>query len=152
MTQCNSIVHNTCLFWTSRPHCVKIRTLEHAVICWYPNLGQMLFIHRRHSPREVCTHCSVISTDPVSLSMYKVDQQGECLSMKYKIDVAVCLYRFVHNAIFCFTVSLGFFDDIVIPPESLQQPAKLYPAQWCVFVYFLPMCIFDNLLLKAELQ
>ncbi|PIO31602.1 hypothetical protein AB205_0102750, partial [Aquarana catesbeiana] len=24
-------------------------------------------------------------------------------------------------------VSLGFFDDIVIPPESLQQPAKLYP-------------------------
>ncbi|XP_061306709.1 DNA-directed RNA polymerase III subunit RPC8 isoform X1 [Pezoporus occidentalis] len=24
-------------------------------------------------------------------------------------------------------VSVGFFDDIVIPPESLQQPAKLYP-------------------------
>lgn len=24
-------------------------------------------------------------------------------------------------------VSLGFFDDILIPPESLQQPAKLYP-------------------------
>lgn len=26
-----------------------------------------------------------------------------------------------------FPVSLGFFDDILIPPESLQQPAKLYP-------------------------
>uniref|UniRef100_A0A7N4PKS4 DNA-directed RNA polymerase subunit n=1 Tax=Sarcophilus harrisii TaxID=9305 RepID=A0A7N4PKS4_SARHA len=25
-------------------------------------------------------------------------------------------------------VSLGFFDDILIPPESLQQPAKLYPS------------------------
>ncbi|XP_068278631.1 DNA-directed RNA polymerase III subunit RPC8-like isoform X1 [Nyctibius grandis] len=24
-------------------------------------------------------------------------------------------------------VSIGFFDDIVIPPESLQQPAKFYP-------------------------
>lgn len=27
-----------------------------------------------------------------------------------------------------FTVTMGFFDDILIPPESLQQPAKLYPA------------------------
>ncbi|KAH0505474.1 DNA-directed RNA polymerase III subunit RPC8 [Microtus ochrogaster] len=26
-------------------------------------------------------------------------------------------------------VSLGFFDDILIPPESLQQPAKLYPLK-----------------------
>nr|XP_040133383.1 DNA-directed RNA polymerase III subunit RPC8 isoform X1 [Ictidomys tridecemlineatus] len=26
-------------------------------------------------------------------------------------------------------VSLGFFDDILIPPESLQQPAKLYPSK-----------------------
>lgn len=26
-------------------------------------------------------------------------------------------------------VSLGFFDDILIPPESLQQPAKLYPPK-----------------------
>lgn len=26
-------------------------------------------------------------------------------------------------------VSLGFFDDILIPPESLQQPAKLYPPR-----------------------
>lgn len=26
-------------------------------------------------------------------------------------------------------VSLGFFDDILIPPESLQQPAKLYPSE-----------------------
>lgn len=24
---------------------------------------------------------------------------------------------------------MGFFDDILIPPESLQQPAKLYPDQ-----------------------
>ncbi|KAG7216257.1 hypothetical protein INR49_029109 [Caranx melampygus] len=24
-------------------------------------------------------------------------------------------------------VTMGFFDDILIPPESLQQPAKLYP-------------------------
>lgn len=28
-----------------------------------------------------------------------------------------------------FPVSLGFFDDILIPPESLQQPAKLYPPK-----------------------
>lgn len=28
-----------------------------------------------------------------------------------------------------FPVSLGFFDDILIPPESLQQPAKLYPPE-----------------------
>lgn len=27
------------------------------------------------------------------------------------------------------TVSLGFFEDILIPPESLQQPAKLYPSK-----------------------
>lgn len=27
----------------------------------------------------------------------------------------------------CFSVTMGFFDDILIPPESLQQPAKLYP-------------------------
>lgn len=27
-------------------------------------------------------------------------------------------------------VSLGFFDDILIPPESLQQPAKLYPLKY----------------------
>nr|XP_054101292.1 DNA-directed RNA polymerase III subunit RPC8 isoform X1 [Callithrix jacchus] len=26
-------------------------------------------------------------------------------------------------------VSLDFFDDILIPPESLQQPAKLYPPK-----------------------
>ena len=31
------------------------------------------------------------------------------------------------NQILFSTVSIGFFDDIVIPPESLQQPAKLYP-------------------------
>lgn len=31
------------------------------------------------------------------------------------------------NQIHFSTVSIGFFDDIVIPPESLQQPAKLYP-------------------------
>ncbi|KFV75747.1 DNA-directed RNA polymerase III subunit RPC8 [Struthio camelus australis] len=34
-------------------------------------------------------------------------------------------------------VSLGFFDDIVIPPESLQQPAKLWNAKclpWCMFL------------------
>lgn len=29
----------------------------------------------------------------------------------------------------CLPVSLGFFDDILIPPESLQQPAKLYPPK-----------------------
>lgn len=29
----------------------------------------------------------------------------------------------------CLPVSLGFFDDILIPPESLQQPAKLYPPR-----------------------
>lgn len=29
----------------------------------------------------------------------------------------------------CVPVSLGFFDDILIPPESLQQPAKLYPPK-----------------------
>lgn len=29
----------------------------------------------------------------------------------------------------CLPVSLGFFDDILIPPESLQQPAKLYPTR-----------------------
>lgn len=35
----------------------------------------------------------------------------------------------VNNQFMCVdsTVSLGFFDDIIIPPESLQQPAKLYP-------------------------
>uniref|UniRef100_A0A8C1YSZ9 DNA-directed RNA polymerase subunit n=1 Tax=Cyprinus carpio TaxID=7962 RepID=A0A8C1YSZ9_CYPCA len=27
------------------------------------------------------------------------------------------------------TVSLGFFDDIIIPPESLQQPAKFDEAE-----------------------
>lgn len=32
----------------------------------------------------------------------------------------------LHQILFS-TVSIGFFDDIVIPPESLQQPAKLYP-------------------------
>lgn len=32
---------------------------------------------------------------------------------------------------FCFTVTMGFFDDILIPPESLQQPAKLYPDLKC---------------------
>lgn len=26
---------------------------------------------------------------------------------------------------------MGFFDDILIPPESLQQPAKLYPDFKC---------------------
>lgn len=31
------------------------------------------------------------------------------------------------NQILFSAVSIGFFDDIVIPPESLQQPAKLYP-------------------------
>jgi len=35
--------------------------------------------------------------------------------------------HFSLNQILFSAVSLGFFDDIVIPPESLQQPAKLYP-------------------------
>ncbi len=38
----------------------------------------------------------------------------------------------VNNEFVCVdsAVSLGFFDDIIIPPESLQQPAKLYPESW----------------------
>lgn len=35
--------------------------------------------------------------------------------------------HFSLNRVIFSTVSIGFFDDIVIPPESLQQPAKLYP-------------------------
>lgn len=31
----------------------------------------------------------------------------------------------------CVSVTMGFFDDILIPPESLQQPAKLYPDLMC---------------------
>ncbi|MED6257740.1 DNA-directed RNA polymerase III subunit RPC8 [Ataeniobius toweri] len=30
---------------------------------------------------------------------------------------------------FWFTVTMGFFDDILIPPESLQQPAKFDEAE-----------------------
>lgn len=33
------------------------------------------------------------------------------------------------NQILFSTVSIGFFDDIVIPPESLQQPAKFDEAE-----------------------
>ncbi len=37
---------------------------------------------------------------------------------------------------FLFAVTMGFFDDILIPPESLQQPAKLYPDLECIAYYF----------------
>jgi len=28
------------------------------------------------------------------------------------------------------SVSLGFFDDIIIPPDALQHPSRLYPFAW----------------------
>lgn len=38
----------------------------------------------------------------------------------------------------CVTVTMGFFDDILIPPESLQQPAKLYPFHIITDMYDTP--------------
>ncbi|KAI4901239.1 hypothetical protein NFI96_017760 [Prochilodus magdalenae] len=41
-------------------------------------------------------------------------------------------------------VTLGFFDDILIPPESLQQPAKLYPA--CVALVCVVLTVLTSVL------
>lgn len=48
-----------------------------------------------------------------------------------------------------FTVTMGFFDDILIPPESLQQPAKLYPA--LIYFHGMKLCLFFLILLKEAL-
>lgn len=39
--------------------------------------------------------------------------------------------HFIFRAIFllCSLLTMGFFDDILIPPESLQQPAKFDEAE-----------------------
>uniref|UniRef100_A0A673FR69 DNA-directed RNA polymerase subunit n=1 Tax=Sinocyclocheilus rhinocerous TaxID=307959 RepID=A0A673FR69_9TELE len=46
------------------------------------------------------------------------------------LHVVISCYE-VNNDFTCVgsTVSLGFFDDIIIPPESLQQPAKFDEAE-----------------------
>lgn len=45
---------------------------------------------------------------------------------------------------------MGFFDDILIPPESLQQPAKLYPA--LKYFHDINEVFFSNLTEKALLD
>nr|XP_040133390.1 DNA-directed RNA polymerase III subunit RPC8 isoform X3 [Ictidomys tridecemlineatus] len=56
----------------------------------------------------------------------------------YNVGLCICLfditkledaYVFPGDGASHTKVSLGFFDDILIPPESLQQPAKLYPSK-----------------------
>lgn len=45
------------------------------------------------------------------------------------LDVTLCPNFACINLDILSPVSLGFFDDILIPPEALQQPAKLYPLK-----------------------
>ncbi|XP_014048759.1 DNA-directed RNA polymerase III subunit RPC8 isoform X2 [Salmo salar] len=56
----------------------------------------------------------------------------------YQVGLCICLYDitkledsyiFPGDGASHTKVSLGFFDDIVIPPESLQQPAKFDEAE-----------------------
>ena len=39
-----------------------------------------------------------------------------------------CNCEFLHALFFFLLVSLGFFDDILIPHHSLQHPKRLYPT------------------------
>ncbi len=35
---------------------------------------------------------------------------------------------YVYRSVYLATVTLGFFDDILIPHQSLQHPKRLYPV------------------------
>jgi hypothetical protein len=41
----------------------------------------------------------------------------------------------VHGSI-CFSVSMGFFDDILIPADAMQHPSRLYPRAYCIIDFF----------------
>nr|XP_026261682.1 DNA-directed RNA polymerase III subunit RPC8 isoform X2 [Urocitellus parryii] len=61
-----------------------------------------------------------------------------CTQVVYNVGLCICLfditkledaYVFPGDGASHTKVSLGFFDDILIPPESLQQPAKFDEAE-----------------------
>ena len=41
-----------------------------------------------------------------------------------KILFICYIYNFMYCQILCTTVTLGFFEDIVIPPHKLQHPSR----------------------------
>lgn len=65
-----------------------------------------------------------------SWDAFSHDRLQTCMSLKRTSQFSILALNLSHEYMIfvSFTVTMGFFDDILIPPESLQQPAKLYPA------------------------
>lgn len=98
-----------------------MKTVPSVALCTFSWVVALLptEIERSGSKNNSCMISDVLPNTGRRMSL-EMDFRNRC-------SASFAKNRFSLNQILFSTVSIGFFDDIVIPPESLQQPAKLYP-------------------------